>query len=94
MVVPLFLGAIVLLVGLLLSVALGRAQGPAESQRSAESRETQAILLGIQRSIAQLEGELKAKQEELRSPSAEGRQRSCCSRLRPSATSWTSCARP
>jgi hypothetical protein len=71
---PWRLGSIVLLVGLLLSAPLGSAQGPAESRLSAEIREKQAILLGIQRSIAQLEGELSAKQGELRSPSAEGRQ--------------------
>jgi hypothetical protein len=71
---PWRLGSIVLLMGLLLSLALGSAQEPPENQPPAEIREKQAILLGVQRSIAQLEDELKAKQEELRSPSAEGRQ--------------------
>jgi hypothetical protein len=68
------LGSIILLAGFLLSISLASAQGTPERQPSAEIREKQAILLGIQRSIAQFEGELKAKQEELRSPSAEGRQ--------------------
>lgn len=76
------LGALVLLVGLLLSVPRGSAQGPAESPLSADSREKQAILLGIQQSIAQLDGTLQATQEELRSPGGEGRREELTQRIK------------
>jgi hypothetical protein len=65
-------GSIELLVGVLLNVPFGSTQGPADSTPSADIHEKQAILLGIQRSIAQLEGALQATQEELRSPQGEG----------------------
>jgi hypothetical protein len=76
------LGSVVLLVGLLLTVSHGSTQGPAESQLPAEIREKQAILLGIQRSIALLEGELQATQEELRSPRGEGRREELTQRIK------------
>jgi hypothetical protein len=76
------LGSIVLLMGLLLSVPRGSAQGPAESQLSADIREKQAILLAIQRSIVQLEGALQTTQEELRSPRGEGRREELTQRIK------------
>jgi hypothetical protein len=76
------LWSVVLLVGLLLTVSHGSTQGPVESQLPAEIREKQAILLGIQRSIAQLEGELQATQEELRSPRGEGRREELTQRIK------------
>ena len=76
------LWSVVLLVGLLLTVSHGSTQGPGESQLPAEIREKQAILLGIQRSIAQLEAELQATQEELRSPRGEGRREELTQRIK------------
>ena len=76
------LGSVVLLVGLLLTVSHGSTQGPGESQLPAEIREKQAILLGIQRSIAQLEAELQATQEELRSPRGEGHREELTQRIK------------
>jgi hypothetical protein len=76
------LGSIVLLVGVLLHVPFGSTQGPADRTPSADIHEKQAILLGIQRSIAQLEGTLRATQEELRSPQGEGRREDLTQRIK------------
>jgi hypothetical protein len=76
------LGSIVLLVGVLLHVPFGSTQGPADRTPSADIHEKQAILLGIQRSIAQLEGALQATQEELRSPQGEGRREDLTQRIK------------
>jgi len=75
-------GSIVLLVGVLLNVPFGSTQGPVDSTPSADIHEKQAILLGIQRSITQLEGALQATQEELRSPQGEGRREELTQRIK------------
>jgi len=59
--------------GLLRTVPAGHAQEPAPLPPATQIREKQTTLLDILRSINQLEHELTVKQEELRSPRAEGR---------------------
>jgi hypothetical protein len=87
------LGSIVLLVGVLLHVPFGSTQGPADRTPSADIHEKQAILLGIQRSIAQLEGALRATQEELRSPQGEGRREDLTQRIKTLGGKLASCRR-
>src|SRR5262245_19061642 len=66
-------GSICLLLGWLLMTSPGFAQHPAEMSPSLEGQEKQAILLAIRSSIAHLDHEIQATQEELRSPRGEGR---------------------
>jgi small-conductance mechanosensitive channel len=66
------LAYLVMMVAVVASPAV--ALQPSAVPTSPEITGKQAILLGILRSINQLEDELKAKREELRSPQAEGRQ--------------------
>ena len=74
-------GSICLLLGWLLVIPQGSAQQPAEISPSLEIREKQAILLSIHSSIEQLDREVEATQEELRSPRGEGRREELTQRI-------------
>jgi len=75
-------GSICLLLGWLLTVPLGFAQQPAEISPLLERQEKQAILLSIRSSIEQLDHEIQATQEELRSPRGEGRREELTERIK------------
>jgi hypothetical protein len=62
-----------LVAGVLCLTPVGLAQPPTEAPSSPEVLAKQTILLEILSSIAQLEQELKAKQQEWRSPQGAGR---------------------
>ena len=74
--------SIYLLLGWLLAIPQGFAQPPAEISPSLEIRERQAILLSIHSSIEQLDREVEATQEELRSPRGEGRREELTQRIK------------
>ena len=75
-------GSIGLLLGWLILIAQGFAQPPAELSPSLELQEKQAILLALRSSIAQLDHEIQAIQEELRSPRGEGRRDELTERIK------------
>ncbi len=74
-------GFIFLLLGWLLAVPQGFAQQAAKISPALEIREKQAILLSILSSIQQLDREVEATQEELRSPRGEGRREELTQRI-------------
>src|SRR5919108_1857234 len=74
--------SIYLLLGWLLAIPQGFAQQPAEISPSLDIREKQAILLSIHSSIEQLDHEIEATQEELRSPRGEGRREELTQRIK------------
>src|SRR2546425_8487285 len=75
-------GSICLLVGWLMITAQGFAQQPAEMSPSLELQEKSAILLSIRSYIEQLDHEIQATQEELRSPRGEGRRDELTERIK------------
>jgi hypothetical protein len=74
--------SICLLLGWLIAVPQGFAQQPSEISPSLEVREKQAILLSIRSSIEQLDREIEATQDELRSPRGEGRREELAQRIK------------
>src|SRR2546429_3761288 len=76
-------GSICLLLGWLMITSQGFAQQPAEMSPSLELQEKQAILLSIRSSIEQLDHEIQATQEKLRSPRGDGRREEITQRIKP-----------
>jgi hypothetical protein len=74
--------SICLLLGWLSGIPQGFAQQPAEISPALEIRERQAILLSIHSAIEQLDREVEATQEELRSPRGEGRREELTQRIK------------
>src|ERR671922_1165172 len=74
--------SICLLLGWLIAVPQGFAQQPSEISPSLEVHEKQAILLSIRSAIEQLDHEIEATQEELRSPRGEGRREELTQRIK------------
>ncbi len=74
-------GSICLLLGWLIIVPQGFAEQPAEISPSLEIREKRAILLSIHTSIEQLDREIEATQQDLRSPRGEGRREELTQRI-------------